>query len=241
MFRIRQMLRDFLRSESGAVTTDYVVMSAGVVGVGIAVLNTTSMGVENLAGDINTALTGNIVNTSFARERYFDDFENGAGYWVGGQTDASDGFFGGILGPYGGSDGAEVVTRTYDLLGGYDYAVVDFDLHAIDSWDDEQFVMFIDGEPISATQFNWQTDGVTGGWTTTDGNYTVTIEPSGAREHFGYNDEWVDQSFDVRVEVADPGRSISVGFGSTLNQGVADESWGVDNVAVTSTNSPSDV
>ena len=50
------MLKRFLLSESGAVTTDYVVMSAGVVGVGLAVLNTTTMGVENLAGDIDTAL-----------------------------------------------------------------------------------------------------------------------------------------------------------------------------------------
>jgi hypothetical protein len=32
-----------------------------------------------------------------------------------------------------------------------------------------------------------------------------------------------------------------VGFGSTLNQGVGDESWAVDNVAVISTNDPAEV
>lgn len=235
------MLKSFIRSESGAVTTDYVVLSAGVVGVGISVLNSTSVGVENLADDINSALTGQIVNTSFARESYFDTFDNGSGFWVGGNWDDSQEAYGGILGPYGGSEGAEVVTRTYDLMSGYDHAVIEFDLHAIDSWDNEDFIVFVNGTPISSHNFDWQQDGVTGTWTTSDSNYTVSIEPSGPREHTGYNDAWVDQSYDVRVEVTDPGRSMSVGFGSTLNQSVGDESWAVDNVGVTSTNDPSEV
>ena len=235
------MLKEFFRSESGAVTTDYVVLSAGVVGVGIAVLNSTSTGIENLAGDIDATLRGQIVNSSFARQSYFDDFEDGAGFWFGGVTDGSDAAYGGLLGPYGGSGGAEIVTRTYDLMSGYDHAVIEFDLHALDSWDSEEFIMFVDGSPISSHNFDWRSDGTTGSWTTSDGNYSVFIEPSGSRSHTGYNDGWTDQSFTVRVEVTDPGPSMSVGFGSTLNQSVHDESWAVDNVAVTSTNDPSDV
>lgn len=235
------MLKSFILSESGAVTTDYVVLSAGVVCVGISVLNSTSVGVENLADDIDAALRGEIVNSSFARQSYFDDFENGAGFWFGGHTDTSDDAYGGLLGPYGGSDGTEVVTRTYDLMSGYDHAVIEFDLHAIDSWDDEEFIIFIDGSPVSSSSFRWQDDGVTGSWSTSDNGYSVTVEPAGARGNIGYNPDWVDQSFSVRVEVADPGPSMSVGFGSTLNQGVFDESWAVDNVGVTSTNDPADV
>ena len=238
---ITSVLKAFLLSESGAVTTDYVMLSASVVGVGISVLNSTAAGVENLAGDINATLRGQIVNSSFARESYFDDFETGAGYWIGGQWDNSDDAYGGLLGPYGGSGGAEVVTRTYDLMSGYDFAVVEFDLHALDSWDNEEFILFIDGSPVSSHNFNWQVDGVTGSWTTADGAYSVFIEPNGPRAHTGYNSGWVDQSFSVRVEVEDPGRSISVGFGSTLNQGVGDESWAVDNVGVISTNDPAEV
>lgn len=235
------MLKKFLLSESGAVTTDYVMLSASVVGMGIAVLNSTSAGVETLADDINAALTGQIVNTSFARASYFDDFESGAGFWVGGQTDVSEEAYGGILGPYGGTGGAEVVTRTYDLMSGYDAAVVEFDLHAIDSWDNEEFIVFIDGAPVSSHNFHWQEGGVTGGWTTPDANYTVSIEPNDPRQHTGYNTEWTDQSYSVRVEVTDPGPSMSVGFGSTLNQSLDDESWAVDNVGVTSTNDPNEV
>lgn len=235
------MLKEFILSESGAVTTDYVVLTSGVVGVGISVLNSTSAGVENLADDIDAALRGDIVHSSFARQSYFDDFETGAGFWFGGVWDESDAAYGGLLGPYGGSDGAEVVTRTYDLMSGYDHAVIEFDLHALDSWDNEQFILFVDGNPISSHRFAWQSDGVTGSWTTSDGNYSVTIEPSGDRANIGYNPDWVDQSFNVRVEVTDPGPSMTVGFGSTLNQDVYDESWAVDNVAVTSTNDPSEV
>ncbi|MFO7919882.1 MAG: hypothetical protein R6U99_03555 [Nioella sp.] len=235
------MLKKFILSESGAVTTDYVMLSASVVGMGIAVLNSTAAGVETLADDINTALTGQIVNTNFARAAYFDDFESGSGFWVGGRTDDSEEAYGGILGPYGGTGGAEVVTRTYDLMSDYDHAVVEFDFHAIDSWDNEDFIVFIDGTPVSSHNFDWQSDGTTGGWTTTEANYSIAIEPSGPRQHSGYNSEWTDQSYSVRVEVADPGPSMSVGFGSTLNQDIHDESWAVDNVGVTSTNDPNEV
>lgn len=235
------MLNVFLKSESGAVTTDFVVLTAGVVGLGLATVGVVSTGLENTSGDIEATLSGTGVNSGFARQGYFDDFENGAGGWVGAITDASDGWFGGILGPYSGSGGAEIVSRTYDLLAGYDYAVVEFDLHAIDSWDGEQFVMFVNGEPITTQSFQWGTNGTTGSWTTDNGAYQVTVEPNGDRAALGYNPGWDDQSFSVRVEAADPGDQMTIGFGSTLNQDVYDESWGIDNVGVTSTNDPGSV
>ena len=230
------LLKEYLRSESGAVTTDYVVLSAALVGSGLSAINSTAVGVENIAGDIEAALRGDIVNATFARQSYFDDFEGGAGYWVGGNTDGSQDAYGGILGPYAGSNGDEIVTRTFDLLSGYDYAVVEFDMHAINRWDNEDFIIFVDGNPVSAYNFDWQQDGVTGAWTTSDPNFNISITPNGSRGQQGYNSGWSDQSFSVSVQVTNPGPSMSIGFGSTLNQGVGDESWGVDNLQVTSTN-----
>jgi hypothetical protein len=232
------LLKTFIRSESGAVTTDYVVLSAAMVGTGFAAINSTAVGVENIAGDIEAALRGDIVNTSFARQSYFDDFENGAGFWVGGVTDGSQDAFGGILGPYGGSNGDEIVTRTFDLLSGYDYATVEFDMLAIDSWDNEEFIIFVDGSPVSSYNFAWQQDGVTGAWTTSDPNFNISITPNGSRSQLGYSSNWSDQVYSVSVQVTNPGPSMSIGFGSTLDQSVADESWGVDNLQVTSTNTP---
>ena len=46
------MMASFFRDESGAVTVDWVVLSAGVVGLGLATLAVASGGVENLSGDI---------------------------------------------------------------------------------------------------------------------------------------------------------------------------------------------
>ncbi len=47
----------FLRSESGAVTADWVVLTSGAVGLGMAAAGVVSGGVENLATDTASALT----------------------------------------------------------------------------------------------------------------------------------------------------------------------------------------
>ncbi|WP_422028745.1 Flp family type IVb pilin [Roseovarius sp.] len=46
----------FLEDESGAVTVDWIVLSAAVVGLGIAAVNTVELGVTSLASDIATAI-----------------------------------------------------------------------------------------------------------------------------------------------------------------------------------------
>ena len=55
----------FGRDESGAVTVDWVVLTAAIVGLGIAVLATVSDGVENLSGDIDTTLSTQGISTTF--------------------------------------------------------------------------------------------------------------------------------------------------------------------------------
>ena len=44
--------KNFAASESGAVTVDWVVLTAALVGLGLAVMAVVSGGVENLSGDI---------------------------------------------------------------------------------------------------------------------------------------------------------------------------------------------
>ena len=53
-----EMIKNFAKSESGAVTVDWVVLTAAIVGLGLAVMAVVSGGVENLSGDIDTTLTG---------------------------------------------------------------------------------------------------------------------------------------------------------------------------------------
>ena len=47
---------NFLNDESGAVTVDWVVLTAAIVGLGIAVLTTISSSVEDVASAVDTQL-----------------------------------------------------------------------------------------------------------------------------------------------------------------------------------------
>ncbi|MBF9029192.1 hypothetical protein HKCCE3408_02180 [Rhodobacterales bacterium HKCCE3408] len=50
------MLKNFARSEAGAVTVDWVVLTAAIVGLGLAVMAVISGGVEDLTGEIQAEL-----------------------------------------------------------------------------------------------------------------------------------------------------------------------------------------
>ena len=57
--------KTFLAAEHGAVTVDWVVLTAALVGLGLAVMGVVSDGVSNLTGDIGNQLCGDVINTSF--------------------------------------------------------------------------------------------------------------------------------------------------------------------------------
>ncbi len=50
-------IKSFAANESGAVTVDWVVLTAAIVGLGIAVIASVRTGTSTLAGNIETALT----------------------------------------------------------------------------------------------------------------------------------------------------------------------------------------
>lgn len=52
----------FLKDESGAVTVDWVVLTAAVVGLGVAAVDTVEQGVNSLASDIATAIATKTVD-----------------------------------------------------------------------------------------------------------------------------------------------------------------------------------
>jgi len=56
-------IKNFAKSESGAVTVDWVVLTAAIVGLGLAVMAVVSSGVENLSTDIESSLTNQGVST----------------------------------------------------------------------------------------------------------------------------------------------------------------------------------
>jgi Flp pilus assembly pilin Flp len=64
-YKIFKLAKNFKNDESGAVTVDWVVLTAAIVGLGIAVLAAVSDGVENLSSDIDTQMSGQAISTSF--------------------------------------------------------------------------------------------------------------------------------------------------------------------------------
>ncbi len=56
----------FIRSEDGAITVDWVVLTAAIVGLCLAVAVVVSGGVEDLSRDVDTQLTDQGIATTFA-------------------------------------------------------------------------------------------------------------------------------------------------------------------------------
>ena len=63
--RAAARLKSFALSESGAVTVDWVVLTAALVGLGLAVTNTVGTGLSNLSNEIRIQLERDQVTTGF--------------------------------------------------------------------------------------------------------------------------------------------------------------------------------
>ena len=60
---VLNQIKAFAANESGAVTVDWVVLTAAIVGLGIAVVTSVRSGVGDLATDISNSLTSGSVAT----------------------------------------------------------------------------------------------------------------------------------------------------------------------------------
>lgn len=59
--KLFNLVKKFRSDESGAVTVDWVVLTAAIVGLGIVVMQTVGGGIDTLAGNIETAVGGTTV------------------------------------------------------------------------------------------------------------------------------------------------------------------------------------
>jgi len=63
--KLFDFIKRFGKDEDGAVTVDWVVLTAALVGLGIAVLAAVEGGLKDLSGDIETELQKSIIDTTF--------------------------------------------------------------------------------------------------------------------------------------------------------------------------------
>jgi len=64
--KLFKLAKTFRNDEDGAVTVDWVVLTAAIVGLGIAVYGVISGGIEDLSNDINTELEKDVVGQGFS-------------------------------------------------------------------------------------------------------------------------------------------------------------------------------
>ena len=64
--KLFKLAKTFRNDEDGAVTVDCVVLTAAIVGLGIAVYGVISGGIEDLSNDINGELKKDVVGQGFA-------------------------------------------------------------------------------------------------------------------------------------------------------------------------------
>jgi hypothetical protein len=156
-----------------------------------------------------------------------EDFEGGASGWSTNTTDNSvPGAFTEFLGRFGGSS-AEPITKTFTLKKITSKITIEFDFYEIDSWDFEQFRVWVNGDQVSTGTFKHNRD---------DGpiNDLPKILPGDidGNQNSGFA-SWPDQGFHYVIELDMFTDSLTLGFDSTITSSIGDESWGVDNLVIT--------
>ncbi len=178
-----------------------------------------------------------------------EDFEDGASGWSNPLVTDGGAPFTSFLGRFSGP-GLET-EKTFDIPAGSDRLEIVFDYYEIDSWDGDNgdaLLIFVDGEEIIRKELfhvgragndgsDPQTSGTTGGIA-----WTVTPLTDGA-DDLGFFDAFYasDQKHRVTLTIDDPGASITLGFGATIDDGLSDESFGIDNLSITATDAQAQI
>ncbi|MGI9509493.1 MAG: FG-GAP-like repeat-containing protein, partial [Geminicoccaceae bacterium] len=157
-----------------------------------------------------------------------EDFESGASGWSDNTTSAGGaGLDGSYLGNFGDTGGAQTIYKTFSLSGDQDSVTINFDFWEFDTWNGEDFKIWVDDQLISTDvyytqQYYGDADSSTYG-TSTSGTSSNLGEGS-------YSDQTHSYSFTVNSSAS----TIKLGFGASLDEALSSnsESWGIDNVEI---------
>lgn len=235
MTRRRNPLTSFLRDEAGAVTVEYVVLAAAITGVALGSADIINRGLAVLAGTIDSELAED-VSAGTGALVYSDGFDNGSAGW-NGATVADIRGVGKVLGPIGGSGGAQAITREFQIDPNAASATFSFDLLALDSLDNESGIVYINGREVGRVTSNGgntsftPATGLAAGMTITGTIVDNQVQLGGLRpDSAGYS---MDSRTRIQISMTEPSDKVTFGFGSTANQGVDDESFAIDNFNAT--------
>ncbi|MEO0773115.1 MAG: Hint domain-containing protein [Pseudomonadota bacterium] len=184
-------------------------------------------GNDTIFGDTSDGSEAPVVVTS-------ETFEGGATGWTDNTTTDGGANFTEFLGRFGDSNGTEATSKTFTLDPGADVAIFEFDFYELDSWDGggDTFSIFINGEEVFVDSFD---DANAESYSTTatlsDGSLVTIDIGAGTPGNLGFGGQ-DDEVHPVTVTVQNPGTSITLGFGADLSAGIDNESYGIDNLVV---------
>ncbi|MDG4647714.1 hypothetical protein P6F26_04605 [Roseibacterium sp. SDUM158017] len=218
------MFRQFLQDDSGAVTVDWVILTAAVTGLAIAVAVVVSGGVEALSTETGDALSGMSIQTAFAQaaDRLSTDFSDGLGGFVGG-TVASIIGFGEVLqlGPL------ESTQTAFAVPEGATTATITFDMLGVDDLSGEAASIMINGQVVAVYADNHGTI------TTTDGGVSgvsVSVSQLYSNDAVGGGSHGNDSRATYTITVSDPGETVTFGVTSGTAQPISEEFFAIDDV-----------
>lgn len=233
-------VKKFTLDESGAVSTDWVVMTAGAVGLGLASMGVVSGGVANLGGDTREQLSSgdwSMFDNGLMQLVSFSFSGGDATGWLGGAVRDMGGELGEllVLGP------GQAASYLLDIPEGTELAIMEFDLVAGDSldnsvqWGTDTATIMLNGVPVAIALANGNS--MTFEIPQIDGTMVEATVTIGERA-LGGNGNWTDSVAGITITVAEPTEPIEFIIVSNANQGINDEFWGVDNFEGTVSGSP---
>lgn len=220
------MIRRFLGDEDGAVSVDWVVLTAALTGLGLVTVAVVSGGVESLSRDTADALSGVSIQARFATSETLlsTDFSGGLGAWVGG-TVASLAGFGDVLqlGP------GETAMMELSVPAGAQSATITFDMLGIDDLSGEAATVYVNGQAVATYSDDHgtiTTEDLGASGITVNVSQQYTNDPVGAGSH-GH-----DSRATYTITVDDPGETLTFGVGSGSGQPISEEFYAIDDVDV---------
>lgn len=253
------MLSQFINQESGAVTVDWTVLAAAIVGLGVTSVAAVRLGTNTLGDNVNATLSGAQVNPLrwlTSRDLVSQTFRDGnTSGWSRAQTTVF-GEWGSMLGPFGGDTRTSPLTFGVNLSPGSTNAMVEFDLILSDSWDGvggpnnpyappegDRVLFQINGQTISAEAFVHRQNhaGYAPGLfaerqssVQIDGTtYNLTLRPTNLPTGSIAGDgQHEDQRWRVSLEAVNAPQNFTLGYASTSRQAVGNEAFGLGNFSV---------
>jgi hypothetical protein len=156
-----------------------------------------------------------------------EDFESGASGWSNNTITNGGSTFTTFLGQHAGTNGDQYLYKDFTLSGEQTEVIINFAFYEIDSWDNELFNIFIDDVLIRSDKYTHNIEDAPPGTSDLFGG------ASSPDTSYGFNG-WPDQGLGYSFTYATTATSLRLGFGSTLDQTIPDESWGIDDVLIIS-------